>query len=78
MDNVFCALVIVHVKAQREDCDNVEGWDGGEVGGQFKREGPYVNLWLIRVDVWQKLTQYCKAVIIHVSRDCRQPRKQLG
>ena len=37
-----------------------------EVGGQFKREGTYVNLWLIHVDVWQKLTQYCKAVIIQL------------
>ena len=28
------------------------------MGGRFKREGPYVYLWLIRVDVWQKPTQY--------------------
>ena len=34
--------------------------------GQFKREGTYVNLWLIHVDVWQELTQYCKAVIIQL------------
>ena len=26
-------------------------------------EGTYVYLWLIHVDVWQKLTQHCKAVI---------------
>ena len=64
MENVFCALVKFHVKGQRENCDSVEGWD--EVGGQFKREGTYVNLWLIHVDVWQKLTQYCKAVIIQL------------
>jgi len=36
---------------------------GREVEGRFKREGIYVYLWLIHVDVWQKSTQYCKAVI---------------
>ena len=30
----------------------------------FKREGTYVYLWLIHVDVWQKPTQYCKATIL--------------
>ena len=37
---------------------------GWEVGGRFKREGTYVHLWLIHVDVWQKPTQYCKAIIL--------------
>ena len=32
------------------------GWD---VGGSLKKEGTYVYLWLIQVDVWQKSTQYC-------------------
>ena len=40
--------------------DNLEGW---EVGWRFKREGTYVYLWLIYVDVWQKPTQYCKEII---------------
>ena len=34
-----------------------------------KREssgGAYVYLWLIHVDVWQKPTQYCKAIILLV------------
>ena len=32
------------------------GWwgMGWEVGMRFKREGTYVYLWLIHVDVWQK------------------------
>ena len=30
----------------------------------FKWEGTWVNLWLIHVDVWQKPTQYCKAIIL--------------
>ena len=35
-----------------------------EVGGRFKREGTWVYLWLINADVWQKPTQYCKAVTL--------------
>jgi len=35
-----------------------------EVGGRFKREGIQVHLWLIHVDIWQKTTQYCKAIIL--------------
>ena len=43
-------------------CDNLEGWDG--VGGG--REGTYVYLWLIHADVWQKPTQYCKAIVLQL------------
>ena len=32
-------------------CINLEGWDGREMGGCFKREGIYVYLWLIHVEV---------------------------
>ena len=42
-------------------CNNLEGW---EVGGRFKSEGIYVSVRLIHVDVWQKLMQYCKAIIL--------------
>ena len=34
---------------------------GREVAGRFKR-----NLWLIHVDVWQKPTQYCKAILLQL------------
>ena len=36
---------------------------GWKVGGEFKRTGTYVCLWLIHVDAWQKPTQYCKVII---------------
>ena len=49
--------------AQTGLCDNLDGW---EVGERFKREGAYVYLWLIHVDVWQKPTQCCKAIILQV------------
>ena len=53
-------------------CDNLEGWDGigvgmgWKVGGRFKRKGTYVYLWLVHVDVWQKPTQYYKAIILQL------------
>ena len=34
------------------------------MGRRFKREGTYVYLRLIHVDVWQKPTLYCKAIIL--------------
>ena len=48
-------------------CDNTEGCGmGWEVAGRFKRKGTYVCLWLIHVDVWQKPTQFCKAIILQL------------
>ena len=32
-------------------CINLEGWDGERMGGSFKKEGIYVYLWLIHVEV---------------------------
>ena len=42
------------------------GGKGWEVGGRFKMEGTYVYLWLTHVVVWQKPTQYCKAIILQL------------
>ena len=39
---------------------------GWEDGGRFRREGTYVSLWLIYVDVWQKPTQYYKAIVLQL------------
>ena len=36
------------------------------MGVRFKKEGTYVYLWVIHVDVWQKPTQYCKAIILQL------------
>ena len=47
-------------------CDDLEGWD--EAGGSFKREGIYVYLWLIHVDIWQKPRQYYKAIIFQLKK----------
>ena len=32
-------------------CINLEGWDGEEDGNEVQREGIYVYLWLIHVEV---------------------------
>ena len=32
-------------------CINLEGWMGREMGRRFKREGIYVYLWVIHVEV---------------------------
>ena len=50
----------------------VIGGMGWEVGGRVKSEGTYVYLWLIHTDVWQKPTQYCKAIIhqLKISKIC--------
>ena len=36
---------------------------GREVEGELKKEGIYVYLMPIHVDVWQKPLQYCKVII---------------
>ena len=41
---------------------------GRKVGGGFKREGPYVYLMLIHVDVPQKPSQYCKVIILYFKK----------
>ena len=35
-----------------------------DMGGRFKRDGIYVYPWLIHVEVWQKATKFCKAIIL--------------
>ena len=47
-------------------CDNLAGWDGMVSGRRSQRLGAYVCLWLVHIDVWQKPTQYCKAIILHL------------
>ena len=44
-------LAVCLRKLKQELCINLEGWMEQEMGGRFKREGIYVYLWLIPVDV---------------------------
>ena len=34
------------------------------VGGRYRRERPYVDLWLIHIVVWIKPAQHCKAITL--------------
>ena len=40
------------------------GLDESQAG--IKIAGRYTYLWLIHVDVWQKPTQFCKAIILQL------------
>ena len=44
----------------------IKGLDGVGDGGRFRKERSYVYLWLIHIDVWQKPTQHCKAIILQL------------
>ena len=44
-------------------CDNLAGGMEWEVAGRLKREGTYVYLGLTHIDIWQKPTEYCIAII---------------
>ena len=47
-------------------CDNREEWDGVGGGREVQEGGDILCLWLIHVDVWQRLTQSCKAIILQL------------
>ena len=40
------------------------GWEGRQEGGSGW--GTHVNPWLIHVNVWQKLLQYCKVISLQL------------
>ena len=40
------------------------GWRGRQEGGSGR--GTHVNPWLIHVNVWQKLLQYCKVISLQL------------
>ena len=54
-------------------CDGLEGWDR-ERGEGLEKEGRYththththIQLWLICIVVWQKPTQYYKAIFLQL------------
>ena len=50
--------------SNRGSVSTKRGGMGREMGGRFKREGMYVYLWLIHVEVQQKTTKFCKAIIL--------------
>ena len=47
-------------------CDNLEELDGVGSGSEVQEGEDTYILWLIYVDIWQKPTQYCNAIILQL------------
>ena len=48
------------------------------MGERLKREGIYLYLGLIHVDMWQKPTQYCKVILqLKINLNLKKSRLQL-
>ena len=45
-------------------------------GREVQGRETYVYLWLIHVDVWQKPTQYCKAIIVQLKINLKSKSKK--
>ena len=46
--------------------DKPEGWDGEGGGWEVQDAGAHVHPWLIHVNVWQKLSRYCKVISLQL------------
>ena len=55
--------------------NNPEGWDG-QGGGRRFQNGGHVHLWLIHVNVWQKLPQYFKVVGLQLKLVNKKKKKK--
>ena len=53
-----------------DNLDNLEGWygvrGGKEIQARWGEEGTRIYPWLMHIDVWQKPTQHCKAIILQL------------
>ena len=54
-------------------CDSLKAAVGIETGGRPGREGTWVYLWLILVDVWQKTTKLYEAIILQLKTLGKKP-----
>ena len=66
----MCLLTMVFSEYMHRElnpvlCHNLGGW---EMEGYLRREGTYVYMWLIHVDVRQKPTQFSKALILQLKK----------
>ena len=59
------ALFFIYLFLFLQKQEGLVGWDGRWEGGSRGRMHT-LYLWLIHVDVWQKPTQYCKAIIFQL------------
>ena len=59
-------LLYVSGNTNRGSVSTQRGGMGKDMGGSFKSEGICVYLWLIHVEVWQKTTKFCNAIILQL------------
>ena len=75
--NMETYIAMCKIDSQREfavwlwnsNMGSASTWRGGmrrEMGGRFQKEGIYVYLRLIQVEVWQTTTKFCKAITLVV------------
>ena len=57
-------MSVEHRELSSVFCDDLKEWDGGGVGGKFRRETIYESLKMLHIIVWQTPTQRCKATIL--------------
>ena len=60
MTNVSLMHEVGHSKLVLRD--NTKGWEGEGHGRGLQDEETHVNPWLIHVEVWKNLRQYCKLI----------------
>ena len=58
-------------------CDSGNSNQGSVLRGGMGREGTQIYLWLIHVDVWQKPTQCCRAIILQLKINAFNYKKLL-
>lgn len=58
------------VQSRRSVPSRGVGW--GEVGERVKREGTRPQLWLTRVDVWQKQPQYYTGIVLQLKYNVKR------
>ena len=61
-----CSSFLLYIRSLKVTHDDLEGWDreGGREAQEGGDMGTRVCIWLIHFGVQQKLTQYCKAIIL--------------
>ena len=48
------------------------GGMGREIGGRFKMEGIHVHLWLTHFEFSQKITKFCKSIILQLKNKLKK------
>ena len=57
-------------------CDRLKGGVEREMEGRSGKEGTWVYIWLILVDVWQKTTKFCKAIVFQLKNWNKRIKKK--